>query len=314
MGKTAFFCAALLIAADAPATDRELPDYRPDRLTDSVFVIHGPLALPTPENQGFMNNPVIVIGDAGVAIIDPGSSVYSGRMVLRQVAALTEKPVTHVVNTHVHGDHWLGNQAIRESYPAAKFYAHPKMIEMANAGEAETWIALLSQLTDGATDGTKAVVPEQPLNDEQTITLPGLTLKIYLSDHAHTLTDAMVEIVEESVVVVGDNALYGRVGRMDDGSFKGNIEALERALALGAQHYVPGHGRSGGVEVITAYRDYLDAVYAAAVKYGEEFLPAFEIKQRIEGDFARYRGWVGFEEEFGKHVSLAVLEAEQDSF
>jgi glyoxylase-like metal-dependent hydrolase (beta-lactamase superfamily II) len=35
----------------------------------------------------------------------------------------------NIFNTHVHGDHWLGNQAIVERYPAVKIYAHPNMIE-----------------------------------------------------------------------------------------------------------------------------------------------------------------------------------------
>jgi glyoxylase-like metal-dependent hydrolase (beta-lactamase superfamily II) len=33
---------------------------------------------------------------------------------------ITNKPIVAVFNTHVHGDHWLGNQAIVERYPAVK--------------------------------------------------------------------------------------------------------------------------------------------------------------------------------------------------
>lgn len=300
--------------AAAWAAGQELPDYSVDKLTDRVYVIHGPLGLPSPQNQGFMNNPVIGIGDTGVVIIDPGSSLYAGRMVLRQVKALTDKPVTHVIGTHIHGDHWLGNHAIREAYPDARFYAHPKMIEMANAGEAKLWLDLMHRLTEGATAGTEAVVPDQPLADGQVLDVSGLKLKIHLTEHAHTLTDAMTEIESESVMVLGDNALYERIGRMDDGHFKGNIAALDRALGVGARHYVPGHGRSGGTEVVTVYRDYLQRIYAAAVKYSEELLPPFEIKERVAQEFTAYADWSGFDEEFGRHISLAVLEAEQDSF
>ncbi|MDH3281124.1 MAG: MBL fold metallo-hydrolase [Gammaproteobacteria bacterium] len=313
--RTAVLWAVLAVWSPvALAAGQELPDYAADKITERVYVIHGPLGIPNPQNQGFMNNPVIAIADAGVVIIDPGSSLYAGRMVLRQLKSLTDKPVTHVIGTHIHGDHWLGNHAIREVYPNARFYAHPKMIELANGGEAEAWINLMLRLTESATEGTEAVVPDQPLVDGQVLDVPGLTLKVHLTEHAHTLTDAMIEIEQESVMVLGDNALYERIGRMDDGHFTGNVAALERALAVGATHYVPGHGRSGGPEVASTYRDYLKAIYAAAVKYSEELLPAFEIKERIEQDFARYAQWSGFDEEFGKHISLAVLEAEQSSF
>jgi len=60
-----------------------VPDYPADRIAKNVYVIHGPLTTPNPENQGFMNNPGIVITGAGVVIIDPGSSVQSGEMVLK---------------------------------------------------------------------------------------------------------------------------------------------------------------------------------------------------------------------------------------
>ena len=92
-----------------------------------------------------MNNPAILMGNSSVIIIDPGSSLESGRMVLRQLKKMTNKPVTLVFNTHVHGDHWLGNQAIREEYPDAKFYAHPEMIRKAKESEAEAWVKMMSE-------------------------------------------------------------------------------------------------------------------------------------------------------------------------
>ncbi len=305
---------ALFASSSILAAGQELPDYAPDKITNRIYVIHGPVGLPTPENLGFMNNPLIAIGDEGVVIVDPGSSLYAGRMVLRQVKKLTEKPVTHVFSTHVHGDHWLGNEAIKNLYPNAKFLAHPVMIQMATDGEAQSWLDSLTSLTEGATDGTTAHIPDQPLVDGQLFELPGMTLKIYLTDHAHTKTDAMIEFVEDSVLVLGDNGLYGRIARMDDGSFKGNIEALDRAIAVGAKFYVPGHGKTSGTEAASKFRDYLSSIYTAAVTYTEEMMAPFEIKQQIQDQFGFYRNWSGFDSEFGKHVSLAVLEAEQDAF
>ena len=306
--------ALTLVFSQAHSAGLELPDYTPTQITERIYVIHGPLEMPTPQNRGFMNNPVIAISDSGVVIVDPGSSVFSGRMVLRQVKKLTDKPVTHVFGSHIHGDHWLGNHAIKDAYPEAQFYAHPVMIEMAKDGEANNWIELMKSLTEGATDGTRAVIPDNPLVDLQTFDLPGLPIRVHLTDQAHTKTDAMIEFVNESLVFLGDNALLGRIGRMNDGSFKGNVAALDRALTLETKWYVPGHGQTGGAEAAMLYRDYLDRIYQAAVKYSEEMMAPFEIKEVIEGDFSDYANWSGFEDEFGRQISLAVLEAEQDAF
>ena len=306
---TALLCLPLVAGAgDA------LPDYPAEKLTEHVWVIHGPTELPNPQNKGFMNNPSFVVTGAGVAIIDPGSTLESGRMVLRQVKQVTDKPVTHVFATHIHGDHWLGNHAIREAYPQARYYAHPVMIQQANAGEAETWGSMMEQLTEGASKGTEAVIPDQPLEDGQTFKLGEVTLRIYLSDWAHTKTDAMVEVVEDSLLATGDNVLYRRIGRMDDGSFRGNLAACRQAADMQLANYIPGHGPSGDVEVIKPFCNYLQVLYSKVTELYEEGLSDFEMKDTVVAALPEYQDWPGFEDEVGRHISLALLEIEQSEF
>ena len=119
----AVFSAYLLLTPLAVRGADALPDYPAEKLSDRVWVIHGPTQLPNPDNKGFMNNPAFVLTDTGVVVVDPGSSVQTGEMVLRQIRKLTQKPVTHVLSTHIHGDHWLANQAIVEAYPDVKTIA-----------------------------------------------------------------------------------------------------------------------------------------------------------------------------------------------
>ena len=96
-----------LVLAVNPAFAADIVrDYPADQIAPNTFVIHGPLGYPAVDNQGFMNNPGFIITDSGVVLIDPGSSVQAGRMVLKQIGSITDKPITHVINTHVHGDHW----------------------------------------------------------------------------------------------------------------------------------------------------------------------------------------------------------------
>lgn len=291
-----------------------VPDYPAEKLSEHVWVIHGPTELPNPGNQGFMNNPAFVITSAGVAVIDPGSTLETGRMVLRQIKKVTQQPVTHVFASHIHGDHWLGNQAIREAYPAARYYAHPVMIEQANAGEAENWVTIMEQLTEGASRGTEAVIPDQPLTDGQEIKVGDVTLRVYLTDWAHTKTDAMIEVVEDSLLATGDNALYKRIGRMDDGSFRGNLAACEQARELQLQHYIPGHGVSGGPEVVKPFCNYLQVLYEKVAELYEQGLSDFEMKDAVVESLSAFQDWSGFEDEIGKHISLALLEIEQAEF
>lgn len=309
--------ALLTLVVFFSACDRKAPALRADfpltKLTERVYVVHGPNEIPNKNNQGFMNNPGFVLVRNGVVVIDPGSSTQVGDMLLNKIATVTKDPVIAVFNTHIHGDHWLGNDAIHRAYPKAVIYAHPKMMEKTKS-EGENWINLMNKLTDGGTKGTKSVPPNLGVENDETLTLAGLHFHIYHTGVAHTDGDIMVEVVEEKVMFMGDNAVVERAARLDDGNFLGNIEACEVALRTDAKHFVPGHGKSNGREVVTAYRDWLKALYGSVKKYYAKGMSDFDMKEKVVADLTPYRKWATFDGEIGKLISLAWLQIEQTSF
>jgi glyoxylase-like metal-dependent hydrolase (beta-lactamase superfamily II) len=299
------------------ACDRKAPAIKADfpltKLTDKVYVIHGPNEVPNVANQGFMNNPAFVLTNKGVVVIDPGSSVQVGDLLLQKVATITKDPVIAVFNTHIHGDHWLGNDAIHRAFPKAVIYAHPKMIDKSVAG-GESWLKTMLQLTDGGTKGTKAVIPNLGVDNDETLALGTTHFHILHTGQAHTDGDIMIDVVEEKVLFMGDNAMVERAGRMDDGNFLGNIAACDAALKTDATHFVPGHGKSNGREVVTAYRDWQKALYASVKKYYAKGMSDFEMKDKVIADLKPYQHWAMFDNEIGKLISLAWLQVEQASF
>lgn len=303
------FASGCLVQAGTP-----VPDYTAEKISEHVYVIHGPTDTPNPENLGFMNNPALVVGSDSAMIFDPGGSLEGGRMVLRQLEKLTDNPVTHVFNSHVHGDHWLGNQAIRERYPDASFHAHPEMIKRARESEARTWVERMNTLTEGATAGTEALIPELALSDGQEVLSGGLTVRVHIVPEAHSHTDAMFEVVEDSLLYTGDNVTYHRMPRFDDGTFRGTLAACDHALSLELKHYVPGHGPTGGPEVVESFRNYTSTVYEMAFELYEKGLSDFEMKPQIVAALEKYRNWESFDQFIGRTISLAVLEAERAAF
>lgn len=292
------------------AAENTVRDYPADKIAAHTYVIHGPLGEPSPANQGFMNNPGFVITDDGVVVIDPGSSLETGRMALRQIRRLTSKPVTHVLNTHIHGDHWLGNQAFLEAYPKARLMAHPEMIRKARGGEAEVWIELMDRLTQGYSKGTRAVIPTVAVTENQRFTTGGVTFHILAPENAHSKTDIMIEVEQDGVVFTGDNVLNARIARLDDGTFKGNIAACDRVLATKAKHYVPGHGKTADAEMVKRYRDYMIALTTEVKHQYDAGKSDYEMKDAVASKLGAYKNWSGFNEQLGKHISLAVLEIE----
>lgn len=302
---------AIAIAAErGPA----VPEYPADRIADRIYVIHGPLDMPNPENQGFMNNPGIILTDAGMVLVDPGASVQSGEMVLRVAGQLSDQPVVAVFNTHIHGDHWLGNQAVRAAYPDVAIYGHPNMIELIENGEGKSWVALMEQLTEGKTKGTKVVPPNKPLNHGEVIKVGDHTFRIHHYGPAHTTSDIMIEIVEPGVVFLGDNVLSGRVPRIREGNIQGNIKACEEIVKTDASVYVPGHGKTGDRDLVEIMKTWFSTIYGNVERLYAEDQSDFEMKDEISALLQDYSGWIGFDEQLGKHISFAYLQIEADNF
>jgi len=288
-------------------------DYPGDRIAAHTYVIHGPREIASVANQGFMNNPAFVVTAEGVVVIDPGSSLQSGRMVMKQLRKVTGKPVTHVFNTHVHGDHWLGNHAVREAFPGAVLMAHPEMIKRFR-GVAEEWVSMMHRLSGGFTEGTRAVMPTVAIGNGEELKTGGITFRIHAPPAAHSHTDIMIQVVEDSVVFGGDNFLFQRLPRLDDATFKGSIEACRVAAGLNARHYVPGHGPTGGVEIVKAYENYLATLYAEVKKQYDAGRSDFQMKDAVLAKLEPWSGWTHFNDVVGKHISLVFLEVERDSF
>ena len=290
-------------------------DYPIDKLTENVYVIHGPLTVPNVENQGFMNNPAIVLTSQGVVIVDPGGTLQAGEMVLRAVKKLSPKPVIAVFNTHVHGDHWLGNQAVREMYPDAHIYGHPKLLKRVADGAGNEWVELMHRSTRGQSAGTKVVGADTPVNHGQKFEYGDTSFEIFNYGISHTDTDIMIAVNGNQVLFTGDNLFNGRLGRTLDGNIKGIINACETVIAaVKPQHIVPGHGRSGGMEMYNHAMDAVRILYTTVKRLYADGISDYEMKPEVEAEMLAYKDWEEFDNLLGKLISQAYLEIEMADF
>ena len=312
--KKAYLVTVLTIFSAQHALAGYLDGFSAEKVSNHVYVIHGPTELPNETNEGFMNNPAFVVADTGVIVVDPGSSVHTGNMLLREIRKVTDLPVIAVFDTHVHGDHWLGNDAIQRAFPDADIYAHHKMISMVDGGEGQNWLDLMHNMTKGATDGTKIVNARDALKGGEDLSIGGHQFQIIHRGQAHTVTDIMILYKEDNVLFTGDNVSNKRLIRLVDASFKGSIETIDAAKDLKPAVVVPGHGKTGGTELLDNYQTYLSILYREVSKYFEEDLSDFEMKPMIHKALADFHDWSGYEDELGKHISGAYLEIEAAAF
>jgi len=288
--------------------------YAFEKVADNTWVMHGPRELPNPQNKGFMNNPAIIKTSAGLVMIDPGSTVQVGRNVLAEVKKISDEDIVAVFNTHIHGDHWLANQAIKAAYPEVKIYGHPEMLTEIKNGEGDNWVKTMNTLTEGASKGTTVVGPNNSVDNSNIIKVGDTQFKIHHYGIAHTKTDIMIEVVENSVVFLGDNVLSLRIPRTSDGTFQGNISTIKTILESNAKTYVPGHGPTGDRTMVETYLGYLTLVYEAAQQAFEDDLDSSDVLTITRKTTAAYKDWYGYEDLLGPQGAQAYSEVEAAEF
>ncbi len=302
--------------AAAAQTSEQASDfpYKFEKVANNTWVMHGPRELPNPENKGFMNNPAIVKTSAGLVMVDPGSTVHVGNNVLTELKKVSDEPIVAIFNTHIHGDHWLANQSVIALYPEVKIYGHPEMLVEIENGEGENWVNTMNTLTEGASLGTEVVPPNLTADNTDIIKVGDTQFKIHHYGIAHTKTDIMIEVVEESVIFLGDNVLALRIPRTSDGTFQGNISTIKTILESDIKTYVPGHGPTGDKAMVETYLNYLVTIYEAAQKAFEDDLDSSDVLAITKETTSAYKDWQGYANLLGPQGAQAYSEVEESEF
>ena len=89
-----------LMALFAAVHAQTFPEPRRLKINERVYVLLGPIQHANKLNQGYMINSTVIVGDNGVIVVDSGGSDEVGRHIATAVRRITDKPITHVVNTH----------------------------------------------------------------------------------------------------------------------------------------------------------------------------------------------------------------------
>ena len=286
------------------------------RVAENVYVLHGLIGMPDKSNKGFMSNASFIVSDTGVVIVDTGGSLKYGEYLVTKIREVTEKPVIAIFNTHMHGDHWLGNAALRKAFPDARIYAHEKAITRLKSGEAQQWLDSFAQALGKEAVGTETVLPDIAVQNGESVKLAGRTYNIHHTGQAHTDNDIMIESPANKILFAGDILVHGAVvsgGRPEDFSAKGQLKAIDHALSLPVEIYIPGHGPTGGREIPEATKRFLSTLYSSVQRYYDEGLEDFEMKDKVVADLAEFSGWSGMDG-IGRMINFVYRQIEADEF
>jgi cyclase len=219
---------------------------------------------PSPER--FTTNSLIVITRAGVVVADGQANADATKRMVDAIAKITPKPIQHVVIASDHGDHTGGNAA----FPAGvKYYIHP------------TSQAILKGPADAVLVTGSTKLPAD------------VEIEILFLGRAHTGGDLSVWLPRQKILFMSEAFLNRVFPAMRSAYPTEWVATIDKALAMNAEVYVPGHGftEEGPVsrEELVAYRGALVAVIAEATRLFKAGVPLADAP--AQANWGEYAGW-----------------------
>lgn len=250
---------ALLVVGQAPAQ----PDLEVLPAQGNVFMIAGP-----------GGNTAVQIGHEAVVVVDTQTAAVSDEL-LAAIAKLSSKPIRHIINTSVDGEHTGGNEALSR---AGKYV---RLIDTFDPRGSRSDAAIIAHVNVlgrmSSPTGTQAPAAaaawpsDTYFTDDWALFVNGEALQLIHVPNAHTDGDTIVFFRRSDVIATGDIYNTSRYPRFDSekgGSVAGVIEGLNRILDIaipgenqeGGTVVIPGHGRLSDETEVANYRDMLTIV------------------------------------------------------
>lgn len=225
---------------------------KPRTIAPDTYVVEGVNEDFSFGNGGNILNTGFIVTTEGVLVIDTGPSRLYGEQLRKAISGISSRQILRVYNTHLHPDHFLGNQA----------FANVPIAALAGT------IAGMRQQADGFTDnmyrlvgrwmaGTEALLPTEVVKPG-TATIGGHRLS-FIGLQGHTQADLAVFDHTTGVLFAGDLVFNHRAPTTPHADIQQWIASLKKLEALRFRIVVPGHGAVAySAEPLTQTAHYLD--------------------------------------------------------
>ncbi len=264
--------AAMTVPAQARA--RLSYDLKPKQVADGIWMLEGSTDYFSMDNGGDIVNCAIIEGSEGLTIVDTGPSLRYGEAMLDALVNLSGKPVTTVINTHHHPDHFFGNQVFAD-IPIRALSQTGALAAEQGEGFADNMYRILGDWMRG----TEVVPPTQSLPEGE-IELGGRKLSV-LPLAGHTKSDLALLDLETGTVIAGDLAFLDRAPTTPSADLDKWRESLDVLVDLEPSAVIPGHGPFDptlkSLAQTRAYLDWIEETLGDAADQGFDMVEAMEL-------------------------------------
>ncbi len=238
-------------------------------------------------------NTTVFTGPEGVLVVDTQFAPLSGKL-LDAIRKLSDQPIRWIVNTHMHGDHIGGNEAIAK---AGRTRAGGNVV--GDIGAAATATAriiahenVLNRLVKADPPLPSVALPTDTFfTERKDMLFNGEAIQMFHEPAAHTDGDVLVHFRRADVVSTGDlftTVMYPFIDEANGGTIDGYIKALNNIIAItvpsnvneGGTMVIPGHGRLSDEQGVIEYRDMVTIIRDRIREYVKRGMTLEQVKAK----------------------------------
>jgi cyclase len=280
--------AALAVAGRAVAQQQNFDNVQIDtvKVRDNVYML-----------VGAGGNTTVMTGEEGVLVVDTQFAPLSTK-IIAAIRAISQGPIRYVVNTHMHGDHIGGNEAIAK---AGRTRAGGNVVgDLGAAATSQAAVIahenVLTRLSAPPAAGQQQVAfglwpTETFIGRKREFLFNGEAVQIIHQPKAHTDGDSVVFFRKSDVVSTGDlftTVMYPFIDVANGGTITGEIAALNAILDItvpsnvneGGTMVIPGHGRLSDEQDVIEYRDMATIVRDRIKEYVKRGMTLDQVKAK----------------------------------
>jgi len=210
------------------------------QIAPGIYAYVGDTGMRSYDNEGMNANAGFIVTDAGVVVVDSGSSYQVAEKIHTAIRKITPQPVKYIVNTGGQDHRWFGNGYFKAQ--GAEILAASAAIDDMNARGAMQLQGLTQELKEKVA-GTEVVLPTRTFEQREVLHLGGREIQLLYFKGGHTPGDSLVWLPKERVVFSGDLVFVDRLLGVLPFSHAGRtLESFAAMEQLDPIRIVPGHG------------------------------------------------------------------------
>lgn len=256
-------------------------DYKlePKKINDNTWCFLGKLEAPTKNNGGFMSNHCYVNTGKNYVLIDAGATYELAKQAYKKMSEIKKLPVSTVILTHEHDDHWLGASFYKKEFNS-KLIGSSLINKNYNENSKTRMFKMLSE---DAIKNTSIIKVDEEIKEVKTLKVDEVEFQIIpIGRKAHSSDDLFVYVPSNKTLFASDIVMNGRITSNRDGSVIGQLKAVEMIEKMDYNNLIPGHGFDTSKNAINETKQYFTLLKQRVLEAVEEEVGAANITKHVK--------------------------------